>query len=381
MKTKFLSHVAALAVLTLYVSSCDKLHPHFCPDENDGKISVKVYAEHLNNPRGIKFGPDGNLYVAEGGVGGKNSTAGQCDQVIPPVGPYTGSPNGSRISMITETGRRTVVASQLPSSQNAFGDISGVGDVTFIDNQLYAVLSGAGCSHGVAGTPNGVIKVSNTGYWSMVADLSAYLHANPVQHPEEDDFEPDGDWYSMTSVWGDLYAIEANHGELVKVTKSGNVSRVVDFSATEGHIVPTAMVYHDGYFYVGNLNPFPIVDGGSNIYRVSMDGKLSVFASGFTTVLGVAFDNHDRLYVLQNTTGNLFPTPGSGNVVRVDKAGNREVIVTGLNLPTAMTFDHKGKLYISNWGFGPQALGGGQILQVTLKDCEDHDLKFSPINK
>ena len=52
-------------------------------------------------PHGLRFGPDGNLYVAEAGTGGTTSTAGQCDQVGA-IGPYTGGKT-SRIAKITAT--------------------------------------------------------------------------------------------------------------------------------------------------------------------------------------------------------------------------------------------------------------------------------------
>ena len=112
---------------------------------------------------------------------------------------------------------------------------------------------------------------------------------------------------------------------------------------------------------------FPIT-GISNIYQVSPNGQIKIYASGFSTILGVAFDDRDRLYVLENTVGAPGPTPGMGNVIRVDPSGKRHVIVSGLNLPTAMTFGPDGRLYISNWGIG--APGTGQILQISFK-CEE----------
>jgi len=124
--------------------------------------SVSVFASGLNNPRGLKFGPDGFLYVAEGGTGGLNSTDGACDQVVQPVGPYTANVTGARISKIGPHGFRTTVVNNLPSSQTSAGSgslISGVSDVAFIGNKLYALLAGPGCSHGVPSVPNGVIRV------------------------------------------------------------------------------------------------------------------------------------------------------------------------------------------------------------------------------
>src|SRR5690348_2058489 len=261
---------------------------------------VTPYATGFNNPRGLKFGPDGVLYVAEGGSGGLNSTQGQCTQV-PDAGPYTGQPTGGGISKVVE-GNRVQITDQFPSSQTnpgLGGLVSGVADIAFVGDTLYALTAGSGCSHGVPETTNGIFKVSN-GNITIVADLSAYQKTHPVAHPNPGDFEPDGTWYSMVAVRGALYAVEPNHGEIDRIDPaSGTITRVIDVSASQGHIVPTAIAYK-GNFFVGNLSTFPVVPGSSSIFKVTPSGEIETWATGLTTVLGVAFGTRDRMYVLES---------------------------------------------------------------------------------
>jgi glucose/arabinose dehydrogenase len=100
--------------------------------------SVTVFATGLNNPRGLEFGPDRNLYVAEGGLGGTlTTTAAQCEQVPPIIGPYTGGFTADNVRF-ARNGTETVVASGLPSDQTgpARSFRSGVADVAFIGHRL-----------------------------------------------------------------------------------------------------------------------------------------------------------------------------------------------------------------------------------------------------
>ena len=323
--------------------------------------NVSVFATGFSNPRGLKWGPDGNLYVAEGGTGGAASTQGKCTQVVPPIGPYT---NGrtARISKVSPDGTRSTLVQGLPSSQAAIGDITGVGDVAFIGKQLYALTSGGGCSHGNASFPNSVLKINPDGSWSRVADLSTFLALHPVKHPNPADFEPDGVWFNMIAVNGNLFAVEPNHGEVDEITPQGIVTRLIDVSETQGHVVPTSIARFRNGFYVGNLGLFPIVPGSSSRYTISDLGGVKSIQSGLTTVVSVVVKGDDT-YFLEFSAAAGFPAPGQGEVVRL-RDGVFTTVAEGLTLPTGMTLGPDGALYVSNFGAG--APRTGQVVKVTL---------------
>ena len=286
-----------------------------------------LFASGLQGPRGLAFGPDGDLYVAEAGLGG-TATGGGCAQVPAPIGPYTGGLT-ARISRLDAGGNRTTVTSALPSSKDAQGDVLGVADLAFQNGELYALLAGGGCSHGNPNFPNAVLKVNvANGKWKLVADLSVALIEYPAKYTSPDDYEPDGSWYGMISANDRLYAVEPNHGQVFSVTPEGEVRQVIDLSASQGHIVPTSIVQEKGLLYVGNLNLFPIDPQWAKVMLVAKDvelpeaiagftqgeasGKAKVIGSkaGFTTIVSMKVGPDGLLYVLELSAAPGYPSPG-----------------------------------------------------------------------
>ncbi len=199
-------------------------------------------------------------------------------------------------------------------------------------------------------------------------------------YPNAPDFEPDGVFYSLISYHDRLYTVEANHGQVFSITRSGDASEEVDISRAESHIVPTAIAERDGKFYVGNLGTFPIVLRSSKILtlahggddddvpgldRHGMDGlHVAGSRAGFATIVAVDFGPDGLLYILELSSAPGFPAPGMGKVVRLNRQGHIEDVATGLTVPTAMTFGPGGDLFVSNLGAAPP--GAGQIVRISL---------------
>jgi hypothetical protein len=351
--------------------------------------NLTVLAAGLNNPRGLTFGPDGTLYVAEGGTGGTDhaTTPAQCPQVPAPLGPVTGDYT-ARISRIAPDGTRTTVVDHLPSSQTASASgslVTGVAGVAVIGQTLYGLEAGAGCAHGLWGTTNTLFRVNPNGTTTTIADLSTFVKASHGTSTSSatDSLLPDDTWYALIAVGDSLYATEPMHGEVDRITREGQITRVADLSPylwsspDDFWQGPTGIAYQTGATYQGSfdvatLGTFPVRPGTQSLYRLTRSGSVQVAAVGLTAVLSLAFDARGRLYALETDTVAGFPGPeaaGSGQVVRVNGDGSLTPVATGLTFPTAMTFGPDGALYISNLGFGIPVPGAGQIVRMVAPDA------------
>lgn len=324
--------------------------------------SAALFASGLNNPRGMKFGPDGQLYVAEAGTGGETPNSAECQG---PFSYWAGS--HARISRIDTLGVRTTVADHLPSAVDMFSGYWGAEDVAFVGSTLYALEIAGGCERGHPEFPTSLVRVNADGTLTVVADLGAYVAGHPVAHADDEDFEVEGSWWNLIEVRGALYTVNPNEGDFVRISTSGEVTRIVDFSAAFGHDVPTALTYR-GVFAIGNLNVFPVTPGSSSLRQVTPSGQIRVQATGLTAVLGLAYDSRGRLYALQASTtdGSFLGDPGEGSIVRIDPNGKKSTVVEGLDYPSSIVIGPDDALYVAVNGIAPDANGTGQIWRIDL---------------
>lgn len=329
---------------------------------HSGVGTATVFAKDLRFPRGLKFGPDSRLYVAESGLGGNENTVGLCDQ-DPNFGPFQ-SGKTSRVTSFDLQGNRTVVVDKLPSSVDIYGETFGAADVAFLGNTLYIVTNGSGCSQGVSYAKNGILRLNADGTLTQLNDLSAWTQNNPVANPPCCDFDMEGVWWTLNVSHGVFYTNNANTGDFLRVTPDGNTTRVIDISNTEGHNVPTA-VAQNGNFYIANLGLFPITPGSSSLYKLLPNERLMKMFDGLTAVIGMTFLD-GKLYALETSTAADNPLPNSGKIVRVSDSGELTDVLTGLSFATAITAGPDGALYVSEFGYGDDSKAG-RVLQVRLK--------------
>jgi len=344
-------------------------------------------AEGLNNPRGIGFGPDGALYVAESGSGG----TGKCI-TSPEDGSDACFGRSGSVTRITRHSQQRVLTG-LPSVAEEGGvAASGPVDLGFSGWTGYLLIGNPGGgpqtreSLGAgAGRFGKLLKVDLRGIRS-VADFPRFeLNNNPdngaglppgLPADAGIDSNPNGLLVGPRS----QYVIDAGGNDLLKVDRKGRISVVAVFpllspapappdgTPVQAQPVPTSVVRGpDGAFYVGQLTGFPFPPHQASVFRVVPGHDPEVFAGGFTNIIDIAFDKRGRLYVLEIATEGLLNAPENalpvGRLIRVEKNGHRTTLAQeGLNAPGGFVLGH-GAAYITNNSI---LSGAGQVVKVAI---------------
>ena len=214
--------------------------------------SVSTYATGLTNPRGLAFGPDGNLYVAEAGTGGSQTPADidpSCPVMVNVFSPFTAGYSG-RVTRVLADGTTETVADNLPSMTDVTGVSLGPTDVAFVGGTLYVLIEMGGCSHALPEDLPAILRVNPDGSTTSVANLNAWLAANPPHfikdtNPATTDLEPDGVFHSMFAAGRYLYVVETNRGMLLRVDpKKGVIELAYDMSTDNAEHNPIVLTRH-----------------------------------------------------------------------------------------------------------------------------------------
>ena len=328
---------------------------------------VTVVAEGLKNPRGLAFGPDHALYVAEAGRGG----GGPCAPA------FEGEDCIGRSGAITRIwrGEQERVVRGLPSYAPAGGfGAGGPHDVAPIGSGRLYIIMGLGGDlerrgqFGFVGRSLGrLLWANDDGDRRRVADVAGFeARVNP------DGNQVDSNPYGLLTEGSRHFAVDAGGNSLVRIGPAGGVrtvavfrNRMVDFQGQQIPMesVPTTVVRGpDGALYVGELTGFPFPVGGARVYRVVPGQRPEIYRRGFTNIVDIAFGRDGSLYVLEIAHNSLLAENPEGALIRVAPSGRRSIVLDGLTFPGGLAIGSRGKLYVTNCGICP---GTGEVLRIS----------------
>jgi hypothetical protein len=327
----------------------------------------------LDNPRGLDFGPDGALYVAEAGRGGPG----------PPNRVMRGMPQGwgatGAISRL-RNGVQEKWITGLPSFASANGfEAEGVQDVAFACDRIpffgrgdAYVTMGFGqdaatrATYGAAGALFGkLLRVSPSRAITEVADITAFDSAtNPDGGPSDSNpfrVLPLTRWQLVADAGGNTVYRVAGGSVYPHAVFAPPRPNPTPIGPPMIESVPTSMaIGPDGALYVSELTGVPFLTGFARIFRVNLDGSTSVVATGLTAVVDLAFGPDGQLYALQHAAcGPFFACPG--NIVRVGATAPHAVIAGGFIRPGGMTIGPDGAFYVTQRSLDA---GLGEVLRI-----------------
>ena len=374
----------------------------------------------VSNARGVSFGPDGSLYVAEPGVGGNGNCQPSPSTLFQPI---CAGNSGSLVKVAPDgTKQRLLNNFESIAEQPSGNQGAGIQDIQF-DSQGNAYLL-----TGFAGYPgNRDLETLNLGSKSSLPpqQLATFPPSTPdkvlntpllaqlyqvdlntgslnsifdfakneiTKNPDKGDVVTNP--YDLTVNGDSAYVVDGGGNTAYKIKLDGSESEAIAIPKNTinksdlppglqlppglleelpgGKIaiqsVPTGgAIGPDGALYVGEYTGFPYPEGKSRIFRIGDDLKPEVFLDGFTHITDLTFDEKGDLLVLQFSDtsqlgGDITNLPGS--LIKVAPDGTRTTLVAagqGLDSADGIDVSSDGKIYITNRGVGK---GLGEVVRV-----------------
>ncbi|WP_412538109.1 ScyD/ScyE family protein [Longispora sp. K20-0274] len=328
---------------------------------------IEVVADGLNAPRGLVYdrGRD-RVLVAEAGVATQDN--GPCTNLGRTQWCY--GPSGS-VFEYTSTSQKRIVTG-LPSIANATKDtVQGLHDVTLFRGrkQLLFGMNGRQSFHDGFGPDANLLGHTATftddNQLVGVGDLVGYEEAN---NPEPDSVRSNP--FGMYSDPDGNVVADAGGNSVLLVKADGSITvlaalhpRVVNGGEIDS--VPMAVTKANGAYYVAELSGFPYYTGEARIYRIRPGQAPTIWATGFTNIVDIAFDAQGRMLVLELARNGLLDPDQTGRLVRIEDDGSRtDLVTTGLTNPGGLAVGPGNVVYVTNRT--TSAGGTGQLLKLTL---------------
>src|SRR4051812_3354522 len=295
-----------------------------------------VVASKLDRPRGLAIAPDGTLYAALVGHGGKPCNDEGCFGAT------------GRVVRIGADRKAHTIAGGLLSMRglpDGFFSIGADQLALLPDGRLATAMTAE--FQGDRGAPPGAIPRTlrgQVGHLIFVSPNGTKTIGPDIAAVERRD-DPDGrgvvsNPYGVAAVGDAIYVSDSAGNDLLEV-RGDQVSLVATFPKEgDDDPVPDALAAGpDGALYVGEYTGGSQRHGAARIWRVVPGQPPAVFAGGLTSISALAFGPDGSLYATELRLGD---------VVRIAPDGSRTHIA-GLHDPGGIAVAADGRVYVSNW--------------------------------
>ena len=323
----------------------------------------------LHSPRGLTFGPGGQLFVAQ--TGETDTVDGSIIEILSP--------------MAVRPKVRTIASDLAVTGDPEEGEFLGISGISVFGNGvnfgLYGIMAVDPQQTGDEAFGN-LLRVNNHNQVETLVNVGSFDYEWTAEHIDlaPNDF-PDANPYGVLVVPGHVYVVDAGANTLDEVMPDGSIIILAYFPLNElADATPTcACQGPDGFLYIGTL---ALVDSlflgpQAKVYRLDpadanipepWNTPMTVWASDLWPINGCTFGRDGNFYASQLFTNPnwIYGEDPEGDVVKIPfNSPSTHTFLAGgaLSFTGGVAVGPNGAVYVADGtAFVPP--GGGRIVRI-----------------